>query len=119
MNQRPEIDPDGFARLAELAGGDEVFLDELVDTYALDGEDQVARLRAACADADMPAIVIAAHSLKTNSANVGATGVAELASAFEADARAGSVDPGSARVEAIAAAFEAARAALLAMRGRG
>ena len=118
MSDPVVIDPAAFARLADLAGGDEAFIDELVDTYAVDGDDQVDRLRTAAARVDPPALVIAAHSLRTNSANVGATVVAELARALEADARGGSVADPTARVEAIADAFEAARAALLVQRGR-
>ena len=118
MTDTPAIDPAGFASLAELAGGDEAFIDDLVDTYVEDGDDQVARLRVAIAKGELTAVVMAAHSLRTSSANVGAARVAELAGALEADARTGSVADADARVDAIAEAFEAARSELLALRGR-
>jgi HPt (histidine-containing phosphotransfer) domain-containing protein len=115
---RLALDPEGFARLAELAGGDEAFVDELLDTYLVDGDDQVDRLRTAVSRGDLPAMVIAAHSLKTNSENVGAVRVAELARDLETDARLERIHDGPGHVEAIAQAFEAARTELLVMRGR-
>ncbi len=43
----PAIDPEAFARLADITGDDPAFLAELVDTYLEDGAAQVAALRAA------------------------------------------------------------------------
>ena len=65
---------------------------------------------------DAAAIQRPAHSLKTNSLNVGATVLADLTKALELDARAGSVPDAGARVEAVAAEFGAVREALLAER---
>lgn len=113
------IDRGAFANLLAMTGDDEAFIDELVDVYGEDGEHQVASLRAAVVSDDTGTLVIAAHSLKTNSANMGALGVAELCGELEADGRAGSVVDARARVETIAARFKDARAALLALRGRG
>jgi HPt (histidine-containing phosphotransfer) domain-containing protein len=111
------IDTDALGNLLEIAGGDDEFVNELIRTYAEDGAAQVERLRVAAAAGDTPALVIGAHSLKTSSLNVGATVVAELSRVLEEGARAGSVTEAPARVEAIASAFDEARAALFALRG--
>ncbi len=110
------LDPAALANLLDITGGDAAFVDELVDTFLSDAEAQLAALRAAVASDDAAAIQRPAHSLKTNSLNVGATVLADLTKALELDARAGSVPDAGARVEAVAAEFGAVREALLAER---
>lgn len=108
----PAIDPAAFARLAEITGDDPAFLAELVDTYLEDGAAQVDALRVAAEAGDVAALVRPAHTLKSSSASIGATSLAEACRSLEADARADVVADAAARVDAIAAGFEAARAAL-------
>ena len=108
----PAIDPDAFARLADITGDDPAFLAELVDTYLEDGAQQVAGLHAAASDEDPAALVRPAHTLKSSSASIGATTLAEQCRLLEADARGGAVADAAARVEVIAGEFEAVRAAL-------
>ena len=108
----PAIDPDAFARLADITGDDPVFLAELVDTYLEDGAAQVAGIRAAAGTDDPAALVRPAHTLKSSSASIGAMLLAEQCRLLEADARAGAVSDLASRVEAIATEFEAVRAAL-------
>ena len=110
------LDPAALANLLDITGGDAAFVDELVDTFLSDAEALLAALRAAVAADDAAAIQRPAHSLKTNSLNVGATVLANLTKALELDARAGSVPDAGARVEAVAAEFRAVREALLAER---
>ena len=59
---------------------------------------------------------IAAHTLKSSSANVGATGLTELCRALEAEARSGTIPDAAGRVSECRRAFEDVRAALLAER---
>lgn len=108
----PAIDPVAFARLAEITGDDPAFLNELVQTYVDDGAAQVVALQVAAAAGDVAAMVRPAHTLKSSSASIGATTLAEHCRSLEADARAGSVPDLAARVGAVAHAFEAASAAL-------
>ena len=110
------LDPAALANLLDITGGDAEFVDELVDTFLSDAESQLAALRDAVAAGDDAAIQRPAHSLKTNSLNVGATVLADLTKALELDARSGSVPDAGARVEAAAAEFGAVRRALLAER---
>jgi signal transduction histidine kinase/CheY-like chemotaxis protein len=73
------LDPDGsaglFVRLQEL--------------YTTDSQQLLATLEAAAAASDAAAVAKAAHTLKSASANLGATRVAELAAKIEAEARGG------------------------------
>jgi HPt (histidine-containing phosphotransfer) domain-containing protein len=65
---------------------------------------------------DVGAIVRPAHSLKSNSVNVGATVLADRCRTLEADARAGTVPDMQARIADVEAEFGAVRDALLAER---
>jgi HPt (histidine-containing phosphotransfer) domain-containing protein len=112
------LDPAALRHLLEITGGDETFLDELLDTFLQDAEDQLASLRAAVAAGSTEDLVRPAHSLKSNAANVGANELAELCRALEADARSGVVEDAARRVEAVEAAFAAVREALGAARPR-
>jgi two-component system sensor histidine kinase BarA len=110
------LDPAALENLLEITGGDRGFVDELVDTYLTDGDEQLAAMRQALADGDEPALMRPSHSLKSNSANVGATVLADLCRAIEADARSGAVPDAALRVAAAETEFAAVREALLAAR---
>ena len=110
------IDPAAFANLVEMTGGDLAFVDELVDTWVEEGRSLVERLRTAAAHGSTGELMRAAHSLKSSSQNVGALTLGEQCRVLEAEARAGSAADAAGGVEAIAAGFDEARAALLAGR---
>ena len=111
-----QIDRETYDRLLEVTGGDLEFLDELVDTYLSDSDEQLAAMRSAAAIDDPETLLRPAHTLKSSSANVGALSLAEQCRSLEMDARAGSVPEMAARVDACAAMFEAVRTELLEMR---
>ena len=112
------IDATTMANLLEITGGDQAFVDELVDTYVEEGGRIVSELVAA-GDAGVVAdLVRPAHSLKSSSLNVGALALGELCRRLEQDALAGAVDDPVARAADIKGAFEEARAALLDERAR-
>ena len=110
------VDPEALDRLLEMTGGDPDFLAELIDTFLEDAVAQLEALRTAVSAGDAEAAIRPAHSLKSNSASMGADRLAELSRALEADARGGRIDDGPARVDDAAAEFEAVRMALLAIR---
>jgi HPt (histidine-containing phosphotransfer) domain-containing protein len=112
------LDPEAMTRLLEITGDDQAFVDELVDTFLEDATTQLEALRAAGASGDVASVVRPAHSLKSNSVNVGATVLAELSRALEADARGGDVADLTARIEAVEAEFGAVKEALLEERTR-
>ena len=110
------LDPSAMARLLEITGDDVAFVDELVDTFLDDATTQVDALRAAAAADDAEAAVRPAHSLKSSSTNVGATRLADLTRAIEADGRAGHVPDLAERVGAVVTELAAVHEALLAER---
>ena len=107
------LDPEAFRHLLDITGGDMAFVDELIDTYIDDASVQLEAMRLAAAAEDADAMVRPAHSLKSSSANVGATAVTELCRSLETDGRSGAIEDAVARVTACEAAFEAAKRALL------
>jgi HPt (histidine-containing phosphotransfer) domain-containing protein len=116
IDAAPVLDPGALDRLLGFAGGDAEFVVQLVDTFIEDAVGQLDRMAAAIASGSMPDLVLAAHSLKSNSANAGAAQLASICRALEADARDGLVPDAEARVAQARAAFDAARVALLAGR---
>ena len=110
------LDPDAMTRLLEITGGDRAFVDELVDTFLEDAERQLDGLAAAAENGDIGAVVRPAHSLKSNSVNVGATVLADQCRTLEADARTGAVEDLDERVASVQREFQAVREALLAER---
>ena len=112
------IDEATFAELLDMTGGDQAFVDELVDTYLEEGERLVAALVAAAAAGAADDLVRPAHSLKSSSLNVGALRLGELCRSLEEEARGGSVADPVGRADAIRVAFAEARTALLEERAR-
>jgi signal transduction histidine kinase/DNA-binding response OmpR family regulator/HPt (histidine-containing phosphotransfer) domain-containing protein len=102
--------------LLETTGGDVTFLDELLEAYLEDAPTQLAAMREAAVSDAIDDLVRPAHSLKTNSVNVGAERLADLCRRVETDARQGVLDNAVARVAAAEVEFEVVRAALVAAR---
>jgi two-component system, sensor histidine kinase and response regulator len=118
MSDDPVLDPGALDRLLEVVGGDEAFVDDLLATFVEDAVTQLRAMSDAAAAGAASDMLRPAHSLKSNSANVGALRLSELARALEVDARAGFVDDAVARVRGAESEFEAVRQALSAARGR-
>ncbi len=118
MSAGPPIDPATFANLLEMTGDDDAFVDDLVDTYLEEGAGLVDALRAAAAGGSVDDLVRPAHSLKSSSQNVGATGLADLCRGLEEAARGGAVPDAPERVAAIGTAFDEVRIALLGERAQ-
>lgn len=117
MSDRPPaVDLSALDRLLDMTGGDVEFLDELVDTYLEDAPGQLAQMRAAAANGAQADLVRPAHSLKSNSANMGAESLAGMCRVLEDGARDGVADDATAQVEAIEAEFQQVRRELLAAR---
>ena len=106
------IDEATFANLLDMTGGDQAFVDELVDTYLEEGDRLVEELITAATVNDIQAMVRPAHSMKSSSLNVGALELGELCRALETHARSDEVDDPVALAEAVKVAFADVRAAL-------
>lgn len=112
------VDPAAIDRLLEMTGGDPEFLDELVQTYLEDAVVQLDAMRTAADGGSAEAMVRPAHSLKSNSASMGAEHLAEQCRALEADARSGTVVQAAERVAEATAEFERVRSDLHGLRAR-
>ena len=112
---RGSVDPAALEAMLEMVGGDVDFLDELVDTFLEDAVIQLEAMRKA-ALVDAESLVRPAHSMKTNSANMGATVLAQLCRDLETEARSGSLEKAGERVAAAESEFAAVRIELLALR---
>ena len=107
------IDAATMANLLDITGGDQSFVDELVDTYVAEGERIVGELVTAAEGGAVADMVRPAHSLKSSSLNVGALELGELCRRLEQDALGGAVADPVVRASEVRIAFETARAALL------
>ncbi len=106
------LDPAALQNLLTSIGGDRAFLRELIDTYLADSPAQFAALRAARTQDDAEAFRRAAHSLKSNSANMGALELARQCQELEARGKAGILENAEPKIIAAELEFEKVRRAL-------
>jgi CheY-like chemotaxis protein len=83
--------PVNLSEFQRLTDGDQVFAQELVNTFVLSCEQQLAEIAAALAQKDGSAVAKAAHKLKGASANIHARGLTSLADRLEIDSAAADV----------------------------
>lgn len=100
------IDMNTFNALKEAAGAD--FIGELIDTFLEDTPGQITTMKNALAAQDADSFRRAAHSLKSNAATFGATGLAGLARELEMLGRENVLEIGN-RLEVLQDAFEQVR----------
>ena len=115
----PVLDHTALAELLATVGDDPVFVGEVVDAFLADAPRQVAAMRTALAAGDLAALGRAAHTLKGNGRDLGATGLAEIARTIEEQARAGDVTDAGPRIDAAEAALARVASALEAARASG
>ena len=104
------IDKTTFDELRDTAGPE--FVAELVATFLEEAPTMLADLRSARAAGDADVFRRAAHSLKSNSAPVGAMGVSLLARRLEREGLAADASRDAAAIDALEAAYQRAAAAL-------
>ena len=109
MSESP-IDPSVLRALESST--DPAFVQELLQTYLEDASLLVEAIRQGLADRAAGAVRIASHTLKSNSATVGAPRLSALAAELEAMAKAEVLSGGAASLEALAAEFERVQTAL-------
>jgi HPt (histidine-containing phosphotransfer) domain-containing protein len=83
------IDRRALDKLQEIVGGEEADLVELIDSFLEEAPGLVAALAAAQQAADLAGARRAAHSLKSNARDMGASELAELCARLEAQCVAG------------------------------
>lgn len=97
------IDPAAWENMKMMI--EPVFLAELIDTYLTDSVSLIQEMRAAAGAGNAEGLRRAAHSLKSNSATLGANHLAGLAREVEMSARAGQFEGVSGKIEAIETEF--------------
>ena len=112
MTEPGAIDPKALDDLLEAVGGDQAFLDELIDTYLEDSPNLLSAIESALATGSAEELRRAAHSLKSNSANFGAQNLADLCKDLEESARRNELDGAASRVEQIMAEYQKVKQAL-------
>ena len=109
------LDSAALNNLLETVGGDQEFLAELVDTFLEDAPQMLADMRQAAETGDAPGLRLAAHSLKSNSADFGAMSLNALCKQLEILGKENQLDGALPLIEQADAAFEAVKPALLAL----
>ncbi|MCA9873342.1 MAG: Hpt domain-containing protein, partial [Anaerolineales bacterium] len=110
------LDQRALANLNLSIGGDPHFLNELIQVYLHDAPILLGRLRRAAEAGDADALQLAAHSLKSNSAEFGATKLVNLCMSLENLAKSGHLQGSLDLVEQIETAYQPAAAALKALK---
>jgi signal transduction histidine kinase/DNA-binding response OmpR family regulator/HPt (histidine-containing phosphotransfer) domain-containing protein len=96
------LDGAAIERLMKIVGGKHESLVELIDSFLTDGPALLTEMRKALAEGDVIRLRRAAHTLKSNSADFGATALHGQARALEEGAREGSIDADAAGLVAAA-----------------
>ena len=105
----PILDEKVLLELREIMDDDYL---SLLQTYLRNAPQLVEEIRTAIRQADVEAMVLPIHSLKSSSANVGAMQLSELAREAERLARAGQLRDAEALFRSMDSAFSTAEAAL-------
>jgi HPt (histidine-containing phosphotransfer) domain-containing protein len=111
------LDPAALANLQEMVGGDDEFLIDLIDTFLADAPQMLADLYQALADGDAVLLRRSAHSLKSNSAEFGATALSALCRELEEMGKAGTLGEANEKVAQAEAEYAKVQAALEKIRG--
>jgi GAF domain-containing protein/DNA-binding response OmpR family regulator len=105
------LDAAAIERMRSIAPSADAFA-QLVASFIDNGTSLLAQLADAAGNGDIDLLRRTAHTLKSNAASFGATDLADLCGALEAQARDDAVTGVEAQVEAIVTAFDGARRAL-------
>lgn len=99
-----KIDRKALDKLLETIGGEAQFLQELIDTFLEDAPGMLQEMVDAAQEKDSERLRLVSHSLKTNSAQFGATALFELCREIELQAKEGQL--ATSKIEAARAEFE-------------
>ena len=113
------LDPAALDRLLAMAGGDQAFLAELIDTFLTDAPQLIADMRASVEKGNAAGLRIAAHSLKSNFADFGAPPLSDLCKEIEALAKTGATTGAEALISRVEAQYPSIQRSLEAFRDAG
>lgn len=106
------IDRAAITRLLDVIGGDTEDLKELIDDFGEVAPELLDSMQTALANNDTNQLRIAAHSLKSNARDLGATQLAEQSAALEQACSQENVPDAAQKVAAIAQSVTSAQQAL-------
>lgn len=111
------LDPDAIAalRALQIPGRPSIVL-RVFDLFESTSAKLLAEVQQGLADSDLTLVTRAAHTLKSSSANIGASALAARAKTIELCGRDGQIDGCRAASEDLPALFEATLAAIAALR---
>ncbi len=92
------LDPAALDNLRDLAGDDQTLLLTLLETFLEDAPQLLADMQTTIANDDAPGLRLAAHSLKSNSAEFGAFELSTLCKELEDMGKAGTLDNAAGKV---------------------
>lgn len=110
------LDQSALTQLRQTVGDDPAILAELIDAFLEDAPGLLADIQRSVEAADGPALRLAAHSLKSNSATFGALALAQLCAQLEAMGKDGQLDGAPAVAIQIEQTYPAVAEALREMR---
>jgi CheY-like chemotaxis protein len=110
------LDPAALESLQEMGGGEVAFLVELIDVFLEDVPQLLADMRQAVGQGDAAGLRLAAHSLKSNSADFGAMTLSNLCRELEALSKTGMLVGAAELVAQAEAEHERVKTALEAVR---
>lgn len=106
------IDQSALDKLLETVGGDQEFMHELVQTFLQEAPTMLDQVQSALAAGDADQVRLAAHSLKSNAAQFGASKLRELCLEIEQRAKGKELDGLDQLTAQARAEFELVRSAL-------
>lgn len=110
------LDPRAIERLEQLAGGDHSFLIEFIDIFLGSAPKMLGELRQSVDQGDAGTLRRVAHTLKSNSASLGATHLSELFKELEHLGKNEELDVAPNKVDVATREFEPVRTALESIR---
>jgi HPt (histidine-containing phosphotransfer) domain-containing protein len=113
------IDRSALRNLLEMFNGDEAFLGQVIDTFLSDATHLLGTIRQSTLSGKADDLRRAAHSLKSNSANLGALSLSALGKELEYIGKGGTVEGAAERLALLDAEYARVRTALQAIRESG
>ncbi|MDX1416838.1 MAG: response regulator [Candidatus Promineifilaceae bacterium] len=110
------IDHSALDNLFEVTGQDAVFMTQMIDSYLATSEGLLEKLRHGVQEGDAAEVRLAAHTLKSGSADFGAVELQELCRELEAKGKSGDLDGAGELLAQIEHLVPQVRAALEGMR---
>ena len=106
------IDTRQLDQLKELIGGCQDSLNELVETFLVEGDEIIADMKASVSGQDLDLLRRSAHSLKSSAQDFGALELSRLSAALESQCKAQWPTEHNEQIQRISDSFQSAAAAL-------